>query len=70
MIRNEIFVRTCVLGLDNVPSGFPEGSLILISGKPRSGKTIMGMTFLYGGALEAGEPGIYVSVYESKERLF
>jgi len=69
MRSNEIFVKTCVPGLDDVIPGFPEGGLILVSGKPGSGKTIMGMTFIYQGALEAGEPGIYVSVYESRERF-
>jgi len=69
MRSNEIFVKTCVPGLDDVIPGFPEGGLILVSGKPGSGKTIMGMTIIYRGALEAGEPGIYVSVYESRERF-
>ena len=69
MIGDELFTRTGIPGLDDVILGFPEGSLILVSGKPGSGKTIMGMTFIYRGALEAGEPGIYVSVYESKNRF-
>jgi KaiC/GvpD/RAD55 family RecA-like ATPase len=69
MSENEIFVRTCVPGLDDVIPGFPEGGLILVSGKPGSGKTIMGMTFIYRGALEAGERGVYVSVYEGRGRF-
>jgi KaiC/GvpD/RAD55 family RecA-like ATPase len=69
MSGSEIFVRTCVPGLDDIIPGFPEGGLILVSGKPGSGKTVMAMTFIYRGALEAGERGIYVSVYESRERF-
>jgi circadian clock protein KaiC len=69
MRNDEIFVKTCIPGLDDAIPGFPKGGLILVSGKPGSGKTIMGMTFIYRGALEAGEPGIYVSVYESRERF-
>jgi circadian clock protein KaiC len=69
MRGNEIFVRTCVPGLDDVVPGFPGGGLILVSGRPGSGKTIMAMTFIYRGALEAGERGVYVSVYEGRERF-
>jgi circadian clock protein KaiC len=69
MKDNEIFIKTCIPGLDDAIPGFPKGGLILVSGKPGSGKTIMGMTFIYRGALEAGEPGIYISVYESRERF-
>ena len=69
MKDNEIFIKTCIPGLDDAILGFPKGGLILVSGKPGSGKTIMGMTFIYRGALEAGEPGIYISVYESRERF-
>jgi len=69
MKDNEIFIKTCIPGLDDAILGFPRGGLILVSGKPGSGKTIMGMTFIYRGALEAGEPGIYISVYESRERF-
>jgi len=67
--ESEFFVRTCVPGLDDVIPGFPRGGVILVSGKPGSGKTIMAMTFLYRGALEAGERGAYVSVYEGKDRF-
>jgi len=69
MTGSEIFVKTHIPGLDDVIPGFPEGGLILVPGKPGSGKTIMGMTFIYRGALEAGERGVYLSVYESRERF-
>jgi len=67
--EEEFFVSTCIPGLDGVIPGFPKGAIILVSGKPGSGKTIMAMTFLYRGALDAGERGVCVSVYESKERF-
>jgi len=69
MSSSKIFVKTHVPGLDEVISGFPEGGLVLVTGKPGAGKTIMAMTFIYRGALEAGERGVYVSVYESRERF-
>jgi KaiC/GvpD/RAD55 family RecA-like ATPase len=63
------FVKSFVPGLDDVILGFPRGGLILVSGLPGSGKTSLGMSFIYNGALKAGEPGIYVSTYESRERF-
>jgi|GEM_PF-4871798 len=36
MKSNEVFVKTCVPGLDDVIPGFPEGGLILVSGNPGS----------------------------------
>jgi KaiC/GvpD/RAD55 family RecA-like ATPase len=63
------FVKSFVPGLDDVILGFPRGGLILVSGLPGAGKTSLGMSFIYNGALKAGEPGIYVSTYESEERF-
>ena len=63
------FIKTFVQGLDDVIPGFPRGGLILVSGLPGAGKTSLAMSFIYNGALKAGEPGIYVSVYESRERF-
>ncbi len=48
-------------GLDDLfEQGFPKGKMILITGPPGSGKTVLCMQFLVGGALQ-GEPGIFVS---------
>ncbi len=48
-------------GLDDLfDKGFPKGKMILVTGPPGSGKTVLCMQFLVGGALQ-GEPGIYVS---------
>jgi KaiC/GvpD/RAD55 family RecA-like ATPase len=64
-------VRVCtgVHGLDGLlGGGFPVGSFILLSGTCGTGKSIMGMQFLYEGA-EKGEPGVYLSMEEEPDRL-
>jgi circadian clock protein KaiC len=50
--------------------GFPSRSLILLSGHPGTGKTIMATRFLYHGATERGEKGVYVSFAENKEDYY
>lgn len=53
--------------LDNMlEGGLPEHSLILLSGNPGTGKTILSTQFLYNGALK-GERGVYISFAENKE---
>jgi circadian clock protein KaiC len=43
-------VATCVAGLDDVLNGgIPRGRTTLVSGGPGSGKSVLGMEFLYRG---------------------
>ncbi|MBU2638017.1 MAG: hypothetical protein KJ955_03525 [Nanoarchaeota archaeon] len=59
-----------VPGFDKlVQGGFKENSINLIVGGPGSGKTIFAMMFLVEG-FKKGEPGIYVTFEERKEKLF
>jgi len=63
-------VPTGVKGLDDMlAGGFPVGRSILVCGGPGSGKTIFGIQFLYFGAMEYGETGLYVSLDESPIHL-
>ncbi|MEM1539628.1 MAG: ATPase domain-containing protein [Candidatus Bathyarchaeia archaeon] len=58
-------------GLDAVlKGGFPKGSLIVLAGPPGSGKTIFSAQFLYRGAVDHGERGLYVSFGEGKESFY
>jgi circadian clock protein KaiC len=58
-----------VEGLDGLLSGgFPSGSLILVSGRPGTGKTLLATQFLYEGATH-GERSLYVSFAETKEQF-
>jgi len=64
-------VSTGIPGLDELlEGGFPAGSLITLAGRPGTGKTIFGSQFLYQGARESGEPGMYVSMLEGRKAYF
>lgn len=63
----EPFVSSGVEGLDYILGGFPKGSLIILAGNPGTGKTILSAKFLYRGAVEYNESGVYFSSSESKE---
>ena len=58
-------VPSGITGLDRlIQGGFPEGSTILVSGPPGTGKTIFGLQFLVHGARKVGEPGLIVQAEE------
>ncbi len=62
---------TGIAELDQLLSGgFPRGSLILVCGNPGTGKTIFTASFLYDGAKNRGENGIYLSFSEGKRSFF
>jgi circadian clock protein KaiC len=50
--------------------GFPSHSLVLLSGNPGCGKTIMATRFLHYGATERCEKGVYVSFAENQEDYY
>jgi circadian clock protein KaiC len=63
-------INSGIPGLDDMTDGgFEEKSIILINGDPGSGKTILGLQFLYAGAMR-GEAGLYVSFGEPREWLY
>src|SRR5438876_11283509 len=47
--------------------GFLTGSLITLTGRPGTGKTIFGSHFLYHGATQAKQSGMYVSMLEREK---
>ncbi|HEX7228930.1 MAG TPA: ATPase domain-containing protein [Candidatus Binatia bacterium] len=62
-------VRTRIEGLDEIlHGGIPAGGTTLVWGAPGCGKSILGLEFLYRGAL-AGEPGILVTFEESAKAV-
>lgn len=63
-------IKTHIPGFDKlVDGGIPSNSLILLSGTAGTGKTIFSMQFLYNGAVEDKEVGIYFTFEEKKEAL-
>jgi len=50
-----------------IEGGFPRGSLILVAGNPGTGKTIFSAQFLYRGAVDHAENGVYVTLAERKK---
>lgn len=61
---------TGIQGFDKlVEGGFPEQSIIVVVGAAGSGKTIFGLEFLYRGATQFNEKGLYVSLEQEKEQL-
>ncbi len=45
--------------------GFPKGSIVLVTGNPGTGKTIFSTQYLYRGAVDKHERGVYVSFAET-----
>ncbi len=66
----QVKVRTGIPGFDSIISGgFREGKSIVLSGPPGSGKTTFGMQFLYSGAKDFDEPGVFVTLSESPTEI-
>jgi circadian clock protein KaiC len=61
--------RTGIEGLDQIlGGGLPCHRLYLVRGDPGVGKTTLALQFLLNGA-EAGEPGLYITLSETKEEM-
>lgn len=54
---------------DLLGEGIPYGSSCLVSGVAGTGKTLLLLEFIYRGASEFGEKGIFFSFEETKERI-
>ena len=64
------FIKSGIIGLDEpLNGGLLKGSIITVSGPSGSGKSTFGMNFLIHGA-KAKEPGLYISIEESKESMY
>src|SRR5678816_1941750 len=63
-------VPTGIHGFDEITGGgLPQGRPTLVCGGPGCGKTLFAMEFLVKGALEFGEPGVFVSFEETSDEL-
>jgi len=58
-------IKSGIPGLDEVlEGGLPRNYAYAVIGAPGSGKTVMGAQFLYRGATQYGDNGVYVSLEE------
>jgi KaiC/GvpD/RAD55 family RecA-like ATPase len=58
-------IKSGIPGLDEVlEGGLPRNYAYTVVGAPGSGKTVMGAQFLYRGATQHGDNGVYVSLEE------
>ncbi|HEY4657432.1 MAG TPA: ATPase domain-containing protein [Candidatus Bathyarchaeia archaeon] len=63
-------VQTGIPSLDRIiEGGLCRGDTIIVAGQPGTGKTTLGLQFLYHGATRCGENGVYASVIESEGKL-
>lgn len=61
---------TGIVGLDEITGGgFPAGRPTLLSGTAGAGKTMLATEFLVHGAMEYGEPGVFLMFEENSEEL-
>ncbi|MBC7397780.1 MAG: hypothetical protein H7333_10095 [Bdellovibrionales bacterium] len=63
-------VCTGIPGLDEVlRGGVRKNNIVLVEGAPGTGKTTLGLEFIYRGAKDHGEPGLIISFELSAEKL-
>jgi len=63
-------VPTGIDGLDPlIEGGFLRGDVILVVGRSGSGKTIFSTQFIYNGAVQHGEKGVYATFEEDAKTL-
>ncbi len=63
-------IKTGTPGLDHVlKGGLRKNSCVLVTGAPGTGKTLMALQFIYYGAKDYNENGIFITTEESLEVL-
>lgn len=68
--EEQSYVETGVDSLDSIlDGGILQGSSVLVTGNPGTGKTVLAMQYLYHGVEECDEGGVYLSFEESAEDL-
>ncbi|MCX6767624.1 MAG: ATPase [Candidatus Micrarchaeota archaeon] len=62
--------KTGIYGLDElIGGGIPKKRTILVSGACGTGKSIFSMQFIYKGAIEYDEPGVFVTFDEMPDKI-
>lgn len=70
-LRRKRIIKTGIEGLDELfyGGGIVAYNAVLLEGPPGSGKTTLGIQYIYNGALKYDEPGIIVSFEETAHQL-
>ncbi len=70
--KNQILkCATGIKGFDEITEGgLPKDRITLITGNTGSGKTLMGLDFLFNGATTYNEPGILMTFEETEDELY
>jgi circadian clock protein KaiC len=64
-------ILTGVDGLDALTrGGFVEGDSVLVAGSPGTGKTSLGMQFIYNGITKYDEPGFFITFEEFPQQIY
>jgi circadian clock protein KaiC len=63
-------ISSGIPSLDKITEGgFTQGHVILVAGQPGAGKTTFATQFLFNGATERNETGIYATFVESADKI-
>src|SRR5215470_8064810 len=63
-------IQTGITGLDDIlRGGIPQGNVLLVEGAAGTGKTLLGLEFIYRGITVAHEPGLIVSFEVAPQKL-
>ena len=63
-------IQTGIAGLDVIlQGGIPKGNVLLVEGAAGTGKTLLGMEFIYRGVTYYNEPGMIVSFEVAPQKL-
>ena len=64
-------VKTGIEGLDQLLfGGLLPGDAMLVSGAPGTGKTSLGMQYLYNGITKYQQPGLFITFEEFPQRIY
>lgn len=64
-------IHSGIEGLDEMMNGgIPQGNLVVLSGDPGSGKTVLCWEFIYDGIVQYNENAVYVSLEDTEETIY
>ncbi len=67
---SENLIKTGIPGFESyLSNGLKINSSIVVSGSPGTGKTTFGLQFLYSGAKDFDEPGVYITMSQNIEDI-